>query len=256
VVDITLPQERRMAMLEELHQHGKLVATELSKRFSVSEDTIRRDLRDMATAGLLKRVHGGALPISPAIRSYAQRAGEIDSARQKLALQAADLVHDGQVVLFGGGTTNLAIAQNLNPNLRATAVSVSPQIALQLAKYPHIEVILVGGALNKEELMVTDAQAIAQLKQFQADLCFLGVCSLHPDAGISTGVYAEVELVRTLIAHAADVVATVTADKLGTLASFVIASCDRITHLITESQVSGNVLEKYRALGIQVSVEE
>jgi len=250
---INLPQERRQKILEELRVNGKVVAIELSERYGVSEDTIRRDLRELASAGLLKRVHGGALPISPNAIPYTEREKQSSATKARLAQVAGGLAQDGQLILFGGGTTNSEIAKNLPPNLRATAVTASPQIALHLARYQHIEVILIGGRLNKEELVAVDAAAVAQMRQFQADICFLGVCSLHPEAGYTINVYEEVAMAQTLIDQSGEVVATVTAEKLGTTAPFVVSSLDKITHIITESQVSGETLAPYESQGIQIS---
>ena len=249
---MNLPQERRQNILEELHANGIVVAIELSERYGVSKDTIRRDLRELASMGLLKRVHGGALPLSPNAIPYTEREKQSSATKKMLAKVAGELVQDGQLILFGGGTTNSEIAKNLPPNLLATAVTTSPLIAVNLARYQHIEVIQIGGRLNKVELVAVDADAVVQMKQFQADICFLGVCSLHPEAGYTINVYEEVAMAQTLIAQSGEVVATVTAEKLGTTAPFVVSPLDKITYLITESQVSDETLAPYKAQGIQV----
>lgn len=247
-----LPQERRQNILTELRINGKVVAHELSESYGVSEDTIRRDLRELASLGLLKRVHGGALPIAPSNAPYMERDKEPSTTKEVLARVAGDLVKDGQLIIFGGGTTNAKIAKHLPVNLQATAVTASPQIALHLARYQYVEVILIGGRLNKKELIATDAYAVAQMRQFKADICFLGVCSIHPEAGYTINLYEEVTLAHTLIEQSGDVVATVTASKLGTVAPFFVSPIDQITHIITESQVGDEVLAPYRAQGIHI----
>jgi len=247
-----LPQERRQRILDDLRRQGKVVAIELSKRYSVSQDTIRRDLGALASQGLLKRVHGGALPITPITMPYAERDKQPSPARTALARAAAELVQDGQVILFGGGTTNAEIACCLPADLRATAVTFNPRVALNLAQYPNLEVILIGGRLNKRELVVADAAAVVQIKAFQADIYFVGVCSLHPEVGFTTNMYEEVEIDRACIEQSGEVVATVTADKLGTTSSFVVCPMDKITHIVTEASVEDEALAPYEALGVQV----
>jgi DeoR/GlpR family transcriptional regulator of sugar metabolism len=246
------PQERRQNILEDLRLNGKVVAIEQSRLYGVSVDTIRRDLGELASAGLLRRVHGGALPISPSTAPYAERDRHALGAKVALALAARELARDGQVIIFGGGTTNSAIARHLPPNLRATAVTASPGIALDLANYQHIQVILIGGRLNKTELLAADAEAVAQMKRFMADICFLGVCSIHPEVGYSVNNYEEVTMARTLIQQSGEVVATVTAEKLGTIAPFIAAPIDKITHIITEKQVADEALAPYILQGVQV----
>lgn len=247
-----LPQERRQAILEELQLHGKVIAGELSTLYGVSEDTIRRDLRELAADGLLKRVHGGALPISPNHTPYLERDKQNPTSKARLAVAAGEVLHDGQLILMGGGTTNTGIAKNLPPNLRATIVTISPQIALHLSSYPYIEVILIGGRLNKSELVTSDAEAIDQIKHFQADACFLGVCGLHPEVGCTIYEYEEVRIMRTFIEQSGDVIATVTAEKLGTAGPYIVAPIESITHIITEKQVGDDILAPYKAMGIQI----
>lgn len=247
-----LPEERREAILADLHRNGRVVAAELSAQYGVSEDTIRRDLRELAAEGLLKRVHGGALPITTTSGPYYERDKTQFAAKAALARAASKLVQDGQLILFGGGTTNAEVAKNLPFDLRATVATISPLIALYLAEYPGVDVIQIGGRVNKRELIACDANAVKQLKNFQADICFLGVCSIHPDVGITTNLYDDVIIDRMLIEQSGEVVAAVTADKLGTVAPFNVAPVDSLTHIITENQVENEKILPYRSMGIQV----
>src|SRR2546425_11319036 len=117
-----LTAERRQHILETLRREGKVLATELSEALHVSEDTIRRDLRELSEAGLLQRVHGGALPRSPASASFAARQSQAPAAKEAIARAAAQLVHTGQVIILDGGTTTLLVAQRLPGDLRATVI--------------------------------------------------------------------------------------------------------------------------------------
>ena len=249
---IDLPEERREAILAELRRQGKVVAAELSELYGVSVDTIRRDLRELASEGLLKRVHGGALPITTSSANYFERGKQQFEAKTALARVAGGLVQDGQLILFGGGTTNAEVARNLLLDLRATVVTISPLTALYLAEYPRVEVIQIGGRMNKRELITCDADAVTQLRNFQADLCFLGVCSIHPEVGITSNLYEDVLLDRVLIEQSGEVAAVVTADKLGTAAPFHVSAVDSLTYIITEKQASDEKIQPYKSLGIQI----
>src|SRR5262245_52901662 len=222
-ISIELPQERRRQILDKLQREGQVIATDLSRLYGVSEDTIRRDLREMAGAGLLQRVHGGALPRSPSATSHAVRQKQGVAAKVEVARAAAKLVQPQQVVIFDGGTTILAVAHQLQPQLRATAVTTSPQVGAALAVYPGLEIILIGGRLDKDNLVTVGAAALESLRLIQADLCFFGVCSLHPEIGITALNFEEVPLKRQMIVGSSDVVAVVTADKFGTAAPYIVA---------------------------------
>ncbi len=247
-----LTAERRQYILNRLHQDGKVVAVELSVDLELSEDTIRRDLRELAANGLLQRVHGGALPASPATVPFNARQQQATAAKLAIARAAAGLVQDGQVILLDGGTTTLLVAQNLPLDLRATIVTNSPPVAAALAAYAGVEVIVIGGRLFKSSQVAIGAAAIETIKQIRADLCMLGVCSLHPEAGLSVPDSEEAYVKRAMIESSAEVAALVSAEKLGTAAPFVVAPISALTHLVTETGLPEPVLDAYRRRGITI----
>jgi DeoR/GlpR family transcriptional regulator of sugar metabolism len=247
-----LTAERRQHILATLRRDGKVLASELSAALGVSEDTIRRDLRELAEAGLLQRVHGGALPRSPASASFAARQSQAPAAKEAIARAAAQLLRDGQVIILDGGTTTLQVAQRLPVDLRATVVTNSPPIAVALAEHPQVEVVIVGGRLYKHSLVATGAGAVEALQAIRADICMLGVCSLHPQGGISVPDLEEAYVKRAMIAGAAEVVALASAEKLGTAAPYIVGPIGDLTHIVTECEVPGEALAAYRAQGITI----
>ncbi|WP_296073879.1 DeoR/GlpR family DNA-binding transcription regulator, partial [uncultured Agrobacterium sp.] len=148
-----LTLERKTLIQNVLRRDGRIVAKSFAEELGVSEDTIRRDLRELAKDGLLQRVHGGALPSSPAIADYHVREQMASSAKEKLGRAAAGLIKPGQIVFLDGGTTNLQLARNLPPNLEATIITHSPSIAVELAQHPSVEVELIGGRLFKHSIV-------------------------------------------------------------------------------------------------------
>lgn len=247
-----LTAERRQYILSVLQRDGKVVARQLSEELKLSEDTIRRDLRDLAADGLLLRVHGGALPSSPATANFAARQSQAPSAKNAIARAAAQLVRDGQVVLMDGGTTNIQVAQHLSPDLHTTIITNSPPLATTLIEHPHIEVILLGGRFFKHSAVTIGAATLEELHMVRADLYMLGVCSLHPDIGISTNNLEEAYLKRAMIACSAEVVALASPEKLNTAAPYIVGELRELSEIITEHSVSDELLEPYRALGVTV----
>ena len=247
-----LTAERRRSIIQTLQRDGKVLASELSKNLQVSEDTIRRDLRELAASGQLQRVHGGALPRSPASPSFTARQQQAAEAKAAIAQAAIQLIRQDQVIILDGGTTPLQVAQHLPYDFRATVITHSPPIALALAELPEIEVIIIGGKLYKHGLLAVGSATVEAFQHIRADLCFLGIGSLHADVGISTLDLEEAYVKRAMIASAAEVVALTSAEKLGTAAPYIVGPLSDLTHLVTERSVSNEALAPYRALGITV----
>ena len=247
-----LKEERQQRIVEMVRREGKALASELSELLEVSEDTIRRDLRDLAEMGRLQRVHGGALLASPGTARYEVRRKEHIQGREAIARAALQLFRPGQVIIMDGGTSTLQVAQQIPYDLQVTVITNSPPIALALSEHEKAEVILLGGRFYKEALVTVGVETVEALSTFQADLCLLGVCSLHPEIGVTVVNLEEVYVKRTMIARSAEVVALVTAEKFSTAAPYVVGPLREITHLITEAEVPGEVLEPYEALGITV----
>jgi DeoR/GlpR family transcriptional regulator of sugar metabolism len=247
-----LTAERRRSIMQILQREGKVLATELSKSLHVSEDTIRRDLRELAAADMLLRVHGGALPSSPTTASFTERQQQAPGVKTAIAQAAVGLIRRDQVIILDGGTTPLQVAQNLPRDLRATIITHSPPIALALAEYPGVEVIVIGGKLYKHELVTVGAATIEAFRNIRADICFLGINSLHPEVGISTLDLEEAYVKRAMIASAAEVVALTSAEKLGTASPYIVGQISDLTYLVTERFVHDEALAPYRALGVSI----
>ncbi len=247
-----LSVERRNHILNVLKQEGRVVAQTLSDDLQVSIDTIRRDLRDLAASGQLQRVHGGALPVSPASTSYSYRQQNLTPAKISIAARAAQLVADGMVVAIGGGTTNVQTVQHFPRDLRATIITHNPPVALALSDFPNIEVVLVGGRLFKYTMVTIGAETVAAFGRVRADLCFLGVLSLHPEVGVTNIHYEETEVQRAMVACAAEVVALASSEKFGTAAPFVIGPLSDLNVIVTDSGIDEATLKPYRDFEIEI----
>src|SRR5207248_4721356 len=247
-----LTDERRSLILDRLRIQGRVLASDLSAELDVSSDTIRRDLRELDALGLLRRVHGGALPRHGDAAPFAARARRAPEAKASIARRAAACVSDGQVVVLDGGTTTLELARALREDLRASVITTSPPIALALADHPGVEVTVVGGTLRPNALVTVGAAAIEALRVIRADVVFLGVCGLHPGIGVTTEDLEERHVKAAMIEGAAEVVALADHDKLGTAMPAVVAPPRTVTHLVTDADVDDSALAPYRALGIEV----
>lgn len=247
-----LSVERREFILNILKRDGRVVVPALSEELEVSIDTIRRDLRDLAVEGRLQRVHGGALPASPASTSFLDRQAHLTSQKISVATRAAELAKDGMLIAMGGGITNVQTAEHFPFDLKATIITHNPAVAIALAEHPGIEVIQVGGRLFKYTMVTVGPETVEAFHQVRADLCYLGVCSLHPEVGISNLHYEEVLVQRAMIACAAEVVALASSEKLGTASPFVIGPLTDLNTLVTDHAIQPEALEPYRHFGIEI----
>jgi DeoR/GlpR family transcriptional regulator of sugar metabolism len=230
-----LAAERRDFLLARLHADGKLVAKQIATELGVAEDSIRRDLREMATAGLCQRVYGGALPVSPAIADYATRATVATSSKERVAAAAVALIRPGQTVLLDGGTTALAVTAALPADLRATIVTHSPTVAAALVGHPAVDVYVLGGRLFKHSAVTCGAAAAEAARGINADLFLLGVTGVHHEAGLTTGDPDEAAMKRTLAGRAAETYVLASTEKIGAASPFLVLPADRVTAIVTDA---------------------
>jgi DeoR/GlpR family transcriptional regulator of sugar metabolism len=247
-----LTRQRKKAILDALRRDGQVVAKTLSEQFDVSEDTIRRDLRELAAEGHLQRVHGGALPASPAVASFARREDMEPAAKQAIAQAAAAMIEDGQIVIIDGGTTSARLVSCLPETLSATIVTHSPSVAVALAEHPRIEVILIGGRLYKHSIVTVGAAAVEAMSHIHADLYFMGVTGVHPEAGLSTGDLEEAYIKRALAARAAETVVLASAAKLNAASSYAIGPLTLAQTIIVERATPDESIKPIEQAGVTV----
>jgi DeoR/GlpR family transcriptional regulator of sugar metabolism len=245
--------ERRQAILDALARDGKVVAAQLVEQLGVSEDTVRRDLRELAAQGLVQRVHGGALAPAPQQGSFSRRRMLAADAKPALARAAAGLLAGARTIILDGGTTNLELARALPPGYDGTVLTNSPPIAAALAEHPSAEVVMIGGRLDKASQVTVGAGAVDFLRGVRADACVLGVCALHPEAGLSTDDLEEAHVKRAMVEASADVIALATADKLRAGSAYLVAPVAALTHVVADADAPDSLLDPYRAVGVTVT---
>ena len=247
-----LAAERRDLLITRLRRDGKLVARDLAAEFSVSEDSVRRDLRDMAAAGLCQRVHGGALPASPAIGTHAKRSRIVPESKQRVGARAAELITPGTTVILDGGTTGLAVAAALRPDLAATIITHSPVTAAALTDHPAADVIILGGRLHKRSSCACGAAAAEAARGITADLFLLVVAGVHPKAGLTAGDPDEAAMRRILVSRAADTYVVASIEKIGTVAPYAVVGLSEVAGLVTDAPSDHPAVRQLRQQEVNV----
>jgi DeoR/GlpR family transcriptional regulator of sugar metabolism len=170
----------------------------------------------------------------------------------EIARAAAGIIRDGQVVLIDGGTTNLKIAAYLPRERSATIVTNSPPLALALADHPNVNVLMLGGNFLKDSQVTTGIETVRRIESIRADLCFLGMCSLHPEVGITVGHQEEAYVKQAMIGASTEVIGLISLGKMGTSLPYLVGPTSRLTRLITDASDQA-VLNPYRSQGIEVT---
>ncbi|HEY4293435.1 DeoR/GlpR family DNA-binding transcription regulator [Luteibacter sp.] len=249
--DTTLPRERQQLILERLGRDGKVVATDLALEFRISEDSIRRDLRDLAARGLCRRVYGGALlmqHVAPLDERHRERA----ELKRTLARVAAGLVGEGQIVFIDAGSTNTALAKALPDHRGLTVVTNAPDVAMAVLGRPGFEVILLGGRVDPRIGGAIGSRTVRQAQDIRADLCFPGVCAIDPERGLWTFDEEETVFKQAIIEASGETVAIATPDKLVASATHHTVPVAGIAHLVVSTDTDPAMLARYRAAGVTV----
>jgi DeoR/GlpR family transcriptional regulator of sugar metabolism len=247
-----LTTQRKKLLLARLSKEGILVAKDLAREFKTSEDTIRRDLRELALAGKLQRVHGGALPASAALGDLHDRETVSRSEKAALGSFGARLIKPGQMVILDGGTTSIQIARHLPQDLQATIVTHSPNVAMEVAARCSAEIIMLGGRLFRHSMVNVGAALIDAASRLRADLYFMGVTGVHPEAGLSTGDAEEAAVKRALHERAAETIVLASPEKLMAASAYVIADFKALSLLGVAAKTAERTLRALRAGGVRV----
>lgn len=244
-----LTDERLDAIRKMLSEHGKVLANDLAAQFGVSDDTIRRDLRELARLGYCRRVYGGALLPAPDTGTLTARTSDQADVKARLARATVGLVRDGQTLYIDAGSTNLSIAEALPKDLRLTVITNAPAIATALSDNPRHTIIVLGGLYDQSKGACLGPQTVREAENILADMFILGACGVDTVLGVTALDAGEAEIKRVMIARSSLLAIAATKDKLGTVAPFKLADASRIDYLVTEDEAA---TEAFGQLDIEV----
>lgn len=228
------------------------MTNEAANQLDVSVDTIRRDLRTLHDKGLLRRVHGGAVPAGRLPESFTGRTDHDGATPSRLAAEVVDRFRPGQVIGLDAGSTSVEIAALIPPTMAVTVVTNNPAAAVVLADHPGVTVMLLGGTVDLTWMAVVGPDAVDGWRNYHLDLGVVGVCGFDPDTGATTNSPSEVGTKRALIEASAEVVIPVRSEKLGTVAPFVVAESSAADTLVVEAGTDDDLLDRCRAASIEV----
>ena len=246
-----LKKERHDFIMRQINLHNRVLTSDLVQLLAVSEDTIRRDLQELVDDGLLFKVHGGALSKSYH-SSFDDSTVYARDSKIAIAKKATALIKDGMVVLTGGGTTILEFVKQLPQGIQATFFTISPLVAVELAKYNNIEVILIGGLFSKNSQITYGGHVITQLAEIKADLCLMGTSAIHPEEGLTDTDWEINQLKKTMLSSSRKSAILCISEKLNISLRIKVASLENISYFITELEPDDSLLENYKVKGLRI----
>jgi DeoR/GlpR family transcriptional regulator of sugar metabolism len=247
-----LPTQRRHAILTEVRQASAVSAEELARRYGVSLETIRRDLRGLRDQGLLERVYGGAQSIRSTEGSFATRSTLHSQRKQAIGRLAASLVEPDDTIVIDVGTTALEVARALPAAFHGRVLTNSVPAAMVLSDVEGIELLLCGGHVRRGDAACFGAHAETFFAEFYADKAFLGSGGVHADAGLTDYYPHEVITRRTIIAHSGTSYVLADSSKLGAIAVHRVCPLSHVTAILTDPQASAEVTDALMSTGCAV----
>lgn len=244
--------ERQAFILHQVNLHNKVLSTDLSKQMKVSDDTIRRDIQQLAETGKIIKVHGGAL--SPSFHNTHSSSNDVYAYNQKkiIAEKAISLIKDGMVVLTTGGTTIIELARALPADLHATFISGSIPALAEYTVHPNIEVIAIGDKVSKDSKITVGSDAISRIRELKADLCILGVSAINLETGVSDNDWEVVQVKKAMVASSDKLICLTISEKINSRQPFQVCESRKIDTIITELSPDDFLLKPYLQAGINV----
>lgn len=249
-----LPTERRLAIVDEIRERPMVRADELARRFDVSVETVRRDLRALQRDGVLDRVYGGATPAGhrSAEATFVHRSVQHRARKQAIARLAAAQLRPDETIVLDVGTTALEVARALPQTWRGRVLTCSVPVAAELAGRPRVEVLLSGGRVRDGDLALSGSHAQAFFADFYADRAFLGSGGVHPEAGLTDYHPDEVDTRRVVIERAERSYVLADSSKLGVIAVRRVCDLDRLTAVLTDGEENTDAAAALEAAGVQL----
>jgi DeoR/GlpR family transcriptional regulator of sugar metabolism len=247
-----LKMERQAFILHQVNLHNKVLSADITQQINVSDDTIRRDLQELAKEGKIIKVHGGAL--SPSYHNGHHSNKEIYGYTQKriIAQKAASLIKNGMFVLTGGGTTIIELARALPHDLHATFISGSIPALFEYSNHPNIEVIAIGDKVAKNSKITVGLEAVSKIKELKVDICFLGVNAISIENGVSDNDWDVVKIKKAMVDSSRRLICLTISEKLNSQQAIQVCDCKKIDTLITELPADDELLQPFVQAGITV----
>ena len=250
---------RSERILEELLRNGEVAVDRLARQLHVSEATIRRDLTELEQQGLLRRSHGGALPVAPLlyepfrhVSSFQEQEQQCATEKRRIGLLAAGLIADGEIIAIGAGTTSTQVARSIRHRKGITVLTNALNVAMELSHLAEIRVCMTGGYLSGDWFALVGDVALRHVGEMFVDKVFIGVDGLHPEHGLTTNYPDQAAIHRAMMRQARQRIVVADHRKIGVIGTTLIWPATDFNVLITDKTTTDKALAPFAAKNINV----
>lgn len=246
--------ERHQAILEQARANGRVDVRELAELLNVTPETIRRDLTSLERRGLVRRAHGGAIPVERSVMSSPVSAREELFTAEKLAIATAALeeIPDGGSIIIDAGTTTIGLAKLLPAGRSLTVVTHSLPVAMALSDRDDIELLVLGGSVRQSSRAAVGTWTHQMVSMVSVDVAFLSVSGITPERGLTTHNIAEAAVKTALIKAAKRSIVLADHTKFGREEFGRIAPLGAIDTIITDAEANRDLVVEIEAAGPDV----
>jgi len=245
--------DRQTAILELVELHRSLTVTALSRQFDVSEETIRRDIRQLESAGRVEKIHGGVrLPASQLEPPYYQRVNRNAESKKRIGERAAMCITDGMTIFIDSGTTSFWLAKSLAKQKNLTVITNSLEVAGEIAGKPDFNLVIIGGVVNMDYRAAFGIDAICQAQRHFPDILFLSTGGVSAEGGWLDFSTEEAEFKRALLTLARKKIVLTDSSKFDAAGTVQFAQLEQVDTLICEQQPSNILIKALASSQVEV----
>ena len=244
--------ERKQKILDIISREGKVKVNELSALFDISEVTIRMDLADLETNGMLTRIHGGAVSSYKTYHNMSLQQRLVANQEKKIAIanKIVSMIEENDTIMLNSGTTTLQVFRAIPQKMNLSFVTNSIPIALEAGNNPNFNVVLLGGTINSKYQFVYGDEALSQLERYHADKLILSVDGINMQNGLTTYYEREAAISKMMMSRGATRIIAADSTKIGRTAFAKISDLNEADYIITNESSATN--EEIHALSKSV----
>jgi DeoR family transcriptional regulator of aga operon len=257
--EASVQPDRTEEILKELLRTGEVSVADLVRQLNVSPATVRRALRLLERQGLLRRTHGGAVPLEPLlyepfrhVSSFHEQEKRRVIEKRHIGLAAADLIADGETIAIGAGTTTTQVARSIRHRKGITIVTNAINIAMELSHRDDLKVMVTGGWVSGSWFALVGPGAIHSAGEIFVDKAFIGVDGIHAEQGLTTNYSDQATIHRAMVKQARRTIVVADHHKLGVVGTALICSVADVDTLITDRAAPAEAIAPLSAAGVEV----